>query len=71
VVEDEARARELTEYRERKRRESQATGGVGGASLADMMAKLTSKKISELPVVLKADVAARRRPSPARSRHGQ
>jgi translation initiation factor IF-2 len=56
VVEDEARARELTEYRERKRRESQATGGVGGASLADMMAKLTSKKISELPVVLKGDV---------------
>ncbi|MBW3559866.1 MAG: translation initiation factor IF-2, partial [Proteobacteria bacterium] len=56
VVDDEARARELTEYRERKRRESQATGGVGGASLADMMAKLTSKKISELPVVLKADV---------------
>ena len=56
VVEDEARARELTEYRERKRRESQATGGVGGASLVDMMAKLTSKKISELPVVLKADV---------------
>jgi translation initiation factor IF-2 len=56
VVDDEARARELTEYRERKRRESQATGGVGGASLADMMAKLTSKKISELPVVIKADV---------------
>lgn len=55
VVENEARARELTEYRERQRREK-ATGGINQVSLADMMAKLGSKKISELPVVIKSDV---------------
>jgi translation initiation factor IF-2 len=56
VVENEARARELTEYRQRVKREKSAVGGVGGASLADMMAKLTSKKVSELPLVIKGDV---------------
>jgi translation initiation factor IF-2 len=56
VVEDEARARELTEYRERVRREKSAIPSAAGASLADMMAKLQSKKVSELPVIIKADV---------------
>jgi translation initiation factor IF-2 len=55
VVESEARARELTEYRDRVRREK-ATGGINQVSLADMMSKLGSKKISELPVLIKADV---------------
>jgi translation initiation factor IF-2 len=55
VVESEARARELTEYRERKRREKGQVSG-GSVSLADMMSKLSSKKVSELPVVIKADV---------------
>lgn len=55
VVESEARARELTEYRARVKREK-ATGGINQVSLADMMAKLGSKKISELPVVIKSDV---------------
>lgn len=57
VVENEARARELTEYRVRVKREKTA-GPVGGAgaSLADMMARLTAKKVSELPVLIKADV---------------
>jgi translation initiation factor IF-2 len=55
VVENEARARELTDYRERVRREKQ-TSPVQGASLADMMAKLQNKKVSELPVIIKADV---------------
>lgn len=55
VVESEARARELTDYRERVRREK-ATGGTNQVSLVDMMAKLGSKKISELPVVIKSDV---------------
>ncbi|MFN7534332.1 MAG: translation initiation factor IF-2, partial [Brevundimonas sp.] len=55
VVDSEARARELTEYRQRlKREKAQASGGA--VSLADMMAKLQSKKVSELPVVIKADV---------------
>ena len=55
VVENEARARELTEYRQRMKREK-TVGPVGGNSLADMMAKLSAKKVSELPVVIKADV---------------
>lgn len=55
VVENEARARELTEYRVRVKREK--TGSpMQGASLADMMARLADKKVSELPVVIKADV---------------
>ena len=56
VVENEARARELTDYRERLKREKQV-GPVGaGGSLADMMAKLQTKKVSELVVIVKADV---------------
>jgi translation initiation factor IF-2 len=56
VVEDEARARELTEYRARVRREKSAAPSLAGASLADMMARLQDKKVSELPVIIKADV---------------
>ena len=56
VVENDARARELTEYRTRMRREKSASPGVLGASLADMMAKLQTKKVSELPLIIKADV---------------
>ena len=55
VVESEARARELTEYRDRLKREK-ATGGINQVSLVDMMSKLQSKKVSELPVIIKADV---------------
>jgi len=56
VVENEARARELTEYRTRVKREKTAGPIGGGVGLADMMAKLTAKKVSELPLVIKADV---------------
>ena len=55
VVESEARARELTEYRARMKREK-LTGGINQVSLVDMMSKLQSKKVSELPVIIKADV---------------
>ena len=55
VVENEARARELTEYRVRQRREKNIAPAAG-ASLADMMAKLQDKKVSELPLIIKADV---------------
>lgn len=55
VVESEARARELTEYRERVKREKAQVSG-GSLSLADMMSKLQSKKVNELPVVIKSDV---------------
>jgi len=57
VVENEARARELTEYRVRLKRErAAASGPMAGASMADMMAKLQDKRISELPLVIKGDV---------------
>ena len=57
VVENEARARELTEYRIRQKREkTSAPVGAAGVSLADMMAKLQDKRVSELPLVIKADV---------------
>ncbi len=56
VVETEARARELTEYRERKRRDKAIAPPAAGASLADMMAKLQAKTVRELPVIVKADV---------------
>ena len=55
TVESEARARELTEFRARQKREK-ATGGINQVSLVDMMSKLGSKKISELPVLIKSDV---------------
>ncbi|GAA0381865.1 translation initiation factor IF-2 [Brevundimonas terrae] len=55
VVESEARARELVEYRQRSKRDKSQISG-GALSLADMMAKLGSKKISELPVLIKSDV---------------
>ncbi|HTI68085.1 MAG TPA: translation initiation factor IF-2, partial [Caulobacteraceae bacterium] len=55
VVENEARAREITEYRTRMKRENASTSPTG-ASLADMMAKLQAKTVRELPLVIKADV---------------
>ncbi|HXQ12223.1 MAG TPA: translation initiation factor IF-2 [Caulobacteraceae bacterium] len=57
VVETEARARELTDYRIRQKREKTiAPAAATGASLADMMAKLQDKRVSELPLIVKADV---------------
>ncbi|MFI4976119.1 MAG: translation initiation factor IF-2 [Caulobacterales bacterium] len=56
VVETEARARELTDYRIRLKRERGLAPVGAGGSLADMMAKLADKKVSELPLLIKADV---------------
>ncbi|MBR7618003.1 translation initiation factor IF-2 [Phenylobacterium sp. 20VBR1] len=56
VVESEARARELTAYRTRVKREKAGSPVAGGVTMADFMAKLQDKKISELPVIIKADV---------------
>ncbi len=56
VVESEARARELTDYRVRLKRERSLAPVGSGGSLTDMMAKLADKKVSELPLVIKADV---------------
>ena len=55
VVETEQRARELTEYRVRKRKENM-TKASGMASMEQMMAKLANKTASEMPLLVKADV---------------
>ena len=55
VVETEARARELTEYRIDKRKED-LTKASGGASMEQMMAKLADKTTSEMALLVKADV---------------
>jgi translation initiation factor IF-2 len=56
VVENEARARELTDYRVRLKRERSLSPVGAGGTLADMMARLADKKVSELSLVIKADV---------------
>jgi translation initiation factor IF-2 len=58
VVESEARAREITEYRERQKREKLAArgGGVARVSLSDMMINLKTAGRKELPIVIKGDV---------------
>ncbi|MFN3891113.1 MAG: translation initiation factor IF-2 [Beijerinckiaceae bacterium] len=57
VVESEARAREITEYRERQKREQAAARGAGaGRSLADMMSQLKTAGRKEFPLVVKGDV---------------
>ena len=57
VVETEARAREITEYRERQKREKAAARGPAmRTSLSDMMSNLKAAGRKELPIVLKGDV---------------
>ena len=57
VVESEARAREITEYRERQRREKLvARGPAVRTSLSDMMSNLKAAGHKEMPIVLKGDV---------------
>ncbi|UYN98907.1 MAG: translation initiation factor IF-2 [Devosia sp.] len=54
VVESEARAREITEYRQRAIREK--TAGGGATSLEQMMNQLKASGISKFPLVIKGDV---------------
>ena len=57
VVDTEARARELVDYRQRlKRDKSAAARSGGGASLEQMMAKLKQSEIEEMPLLVKSDV---------------
>ncbi len=57
VVESEARAREITEYRERQRRDKLAArGGSVRGSLSDMMSQLKTAGRKEFPLVVKGDV---------------
>jgi translation initiation factor IF-2 len=55
VVESEARAREIAEFRARKKREK-ANAKSSGTSLEQMMAQLQDAEIKELPLVIKGDV---------------
>ncbi len=55
VVESEARAREVADFRARKRREK-ASAKSSGTSLEQMMAQLQDAEIKELPLVIKGDV---------------
>lgn len=55
VVENEARAREISEYRARLKRETSAAPSTA-VSLEQMMTNLQASGVSEFPIVLKGDV---------------
>ncbi|WP_031550271.1 translation initiation factor IF-2 [Parvularcula oceani] len=55
VVDSEARAREVAEYRARVKREK-ANASTSGTSLEQMMAQLQDAEIKDLPIVIKGDV---------------
>jgi translation initiation factor IF-2 len=55
VVDTEARAREITEYRDRKRRETRGSPG-GRSSLEQMMSQMKDAGRKEFPILVKADV---------------
>jgi len=54
VVETEARAREVTEYRQRLIREKEVSGGA--TSLEQMMNQLKASGVSKFPLIIKGDV---------------
>ena len=57
VVDNEARAREVTEYRERQKREKLSVrGGSVRGSLVDMMSQLKTVGKKEFPLLIKGDV---------------
>ena len=55
VVDSERRAREITEYRQRKRRE-QTSAATGRGTVEEMFSQLAGEETKELPVVVKSDV---------------
>jgi len=55
VVDSEARAREVTEYRQRAERQKQGVAS-GRASLESLMNSMNAAEVSELPIVVKGDV---------------
>ena len=56
VVSSEGRAREITDYRERKHREVRAAGTGPKGSLEQMMSDLKAGQIKEFPILVKGDV---------------
>ena len=58
VVNNEARAREITEYRQRKARDKAAAKHAGQrGSLEQMMSQLQTSNLKEFPLVIKGDVS--------------
>ncbi|TDR33787.1 translation initiation factor IF-2 [Aquamicrobium defluvii] len=58
VVNNEARAREITEYRQRKARDKAAARHAGQrGSLEQMMSQLQTSNLKEFPLVIKGDVS--------------
>jgi translation initiation factor IF-2 len=55
VVETEARAREITEFRQRKKREAASAAGSRG-TLEQMFTRIQAGEAKELPIVIKGDV---------------
>ena len=55
VVDSEAKAREVAEFRQRKKREKEVAKS-SGTSLEQMMAHLQDAEIKEMPIVIKGDV---------------
>jgi translation initiation factor IF-2 len=55
VMENEGRAREIAEYRQRSRREKEIAA-TGRGTLEQMMSRIKEGEASELPVVVKSDV---------------
>jgi translation initiation factor IF-2 len=56
VVESEARAREVSEFRTRKQRIAGLSGSVGATTMEQMFAKIKAGEAKELPVLIKADM---------------
>ncbi|HVT55601.1 MAG TPA: translation initiation factor IF-2 [Xanthobacteraceae bacterium] len=56
VVENEARAREVTDYRARQRRDKPARGAAARGSLEQMMSQLKAAGRKEFPLLIKGDV---------------
>ena len=55
VVENEARAREITEFRQRRQREAKVQAGARG-TLDEMFSQIQAGEVKEVPIVVKADV---------------
>ncbi len=55
VVENEARAREITEFRQRRDRDAKVQAGARG-TLDEMFSQIQAGQVKEIPVVVKADV---------------
>ena len=56
MVEDEAKAREVAEFRRRKLRDKEHVASVGGSTMEQMFAKIKAGVAKELAVVIKTDV---------------